>query len=387
MRARHRRGRGVFSTSRISRLPNPQNIMSIVPTSLLEPLVSVAELRTVVAAAASIPFDLTPWLATRGVHSLEGPAQPASHSFATWAAAWNELSSRDVLVGLRASSTAAIPWESLDHLVASSARLGQALQSVERFVPLANHAVRYERVFVGKDVNLQLSTMGVKLPTAATEFMMGMWLRRLRACVGGDLGPITIRFAHPAAVDARTYEEAWGCRVMFSQSQTSLTLSSAALDLPMTRACAEVSRIMERELMRFDHASRDVYSLTDRIRAELTRSPRAQLPSLPQLARRMGLGSRTLQRRLNEAGTPYRDLLRSVRESCARELLASPDTTLVEVGAQLGFSDASAFHKAFRRWTGQTPGSYRATQLRRVESSPPLADEPATLDEPLRAAG
>ncbi len=77
------------------------------------------------------------------------------------------------------------------------------------------------------------------------------------------------------------------------------------------------------------------------------------------LARRMGLGLRTLQRRADELGTSVRALIDEARAATARQLLADPDLSVLEIALALGYSTESAFRRACRRWTGLSPGQYR----------------------------
>ena len=77
------------------------------------------------------------------------------------------------------------------------------------------------------------------------------------------------------------------------------------------------------------------------------------------LARKLGMSSRTLQRRLTEEGTTFRRLLNEVRRRLATTYLMTPGVGIAEVAFLLGFSDVPAFHRAFRAWTGQAPGAYR----------------------------
>jgi AraC-like DNA-binding protein len=84
------------------------------------------------------------------------------------------------------------------------------------------------------------------------------------------------------------------------------------------------------------------------------------------IARKMKMSVRTLGRRLEDEGTTYRLLLDEVRKELAHSQLVRLDVSIPEVACLLGFSDVTAFHRAFKRWTGQTPGSYRAQRTPRL---------------------
>lgn len=102
------------------------------------------------------------------------------------------------------------------------------------------------------------------------------------------------------------------------------------------------------------------FTHTERVCALLKAQPPVRPPALPAAARALGMSPRTLRRRLAQEGTTYRELSQSRRCEAARELLRNPELTLQGVAVELGFSDLTAFHRAFRRWSGRTPGEYRA---------------------------
>jgi AraC-like DNA-binding protein len=85
-----------------------------------------------------------------------------------------------------------------------------------------------------------------------------------------------------------------------------------------------------------------------------------QLPSMATVAQSLGTSPRSLHRRLSDEGTRFNDLLDDVRRDFAERYLARPRLAVSEVAFLVGFNDASAFFKAFRRWTGATPTEYRS---------------------------
>jgi len=99
-----------------------------------------------------------------------------------------------------------------------------------------------------------------------------------------------------------------------------------------------------------------------------------ELPAMSVVARAIGLSERTLQRRLGERGSSFERLFQEVRRQRTLELLAQPSWSVQAVARATGYHDASAFHRAFRAWTGMTPAVYRA-QLQ-AAADPVHAAEP-----------
>ena len=83
---------------------------------------------------------------------------------------------------------------------------------------------------------------------------------------------------------------------------------------------------------------------------------------MPAVARALGIGVRSLRRRLQEEGASFVDLADETRATLAKQLLAQDDQGIEQAAYELGFADPSAFHRAFRRWTGMTPREFRRTR-------------------------
>ncbi|HLV76988.1 MAG TPA: AraC family transcriptional regulator [Marinobacter sp.] len=101
------------------------------------------------------------------------------------------------------------------------------------------------------------------------------------------------------------------------------------------------------------------WSVADKVRYLLTPMLRGETPTLDALAARMGTTAWTLQRQLAEEGTGFRQLLDSTRQQLAEEYLRETETSLAEIAWLLGFSNPPAFHKAYQRWHGISPGEQR----------------------------
>jgi AraC-like DNA-binding protein len=104
---------------------------------------------------------------------------------------------------------------------------------------------------------------------------------------------------------------------------------------------------------------RDRTNVTDRIRRLLRSKLDDELPSLDEVARTLAMTPQTLSRRLREEGQGFQALKDDLRRDTAIELLQRPELTLLDIAGQLGFSEASTFHRAFKKWTGVAPGEYR----------------------------
>jgi AraC-like DNA-binding protein len=101
-------------------------------------------------------------------------------------------------------------------------------------------------------------------------------------------------------------------------------------------------------------------SFVDSVRLEVERELASGNPNVASVARKLGTSSRTLQRRLGDTGLSFRDVVEQVREQLARAYLTDVALPMGEVAQRLGYAEVSAFLRAFKRWTGMTPGQLRA---------------------------
>ena len=158
------------------------------------------------------------------------------------------------------------------------------------------------------------------------------------------------------------YADVFNARVVFGAARPAIRMPAEWLAL----ACPSADTAMyQLSLARLESERRRLESgehLEARIEILLTAAGDAGL-SLPQLAERLNLSRRTLIRRLTDVGTTYRELLDRHQMRRVERLLADPEFSLAEIAYGLGYSDPANFARAFRRWFGEAPGSYRRRRV------------------------
>lgn len=129
---------------------------------------------------------------------------------------------------------------------------------------------------------------------------------------------------------------------------------------PFLSANPALFRVFDPELQaRLDELDRNA-SVADRVRSALMEALPGGQPDVGTVARRLGMSSRTLQRRLGAEGTGFQDVLRELRERLARDYLRKTAHTSAEISFLLGYEDPNSFTRAFHLWTGTTPEAHRA---------------------------
>ena len=145
----------------------------------------------------------------------------------------------------------------------------------------------------------------------------------------------------------------------FDQQRTEITFAADYLDLPIRQTEASLDEFLKTApaqlLVKFKNSS----SLTSRIREVLKTHIGEEMPTLNDVASRLYLSPQTLRRRLATEGKSYQTVKDNLRRDAAIHLLLRPELTLEDVAQQVGFSETSTFHRAFKKWTGVTPGLYR----------------------------
>jgi AraC-like DNA-binding protein len=110
-----------------------------------------------------------------------------------------------------------------------------------------------------------------------------------------------------------------------------------------------------------------------------------EMPSLEEVGKALGMTPQTLRRRLQEEGQGYQAIKDDLRRDAAIEYLARPDLTLIGIANLLGFSEASTFHRAFKKWTGVAPGEYRHSRMGAAGQGGDATQPPAAGPAPLQA--
>ena len=148
-------------------------------------------------------------------------------------------------------------------------------------------------------------------------------------------------------------------RVRYEQPDFGLSFDARWLQLPMVQNTQSLREFLQAAPANLLVKYRDKTSVTERIRRLLRSHLRDEMPSLEAVGRSLAMTAQTLRRRLREEGQGFQTLKDNLRRDAAIEYLARPDMTLLDIADQLGFSEASTFHRAFKKWTGVAPGEYR----------------------------
>jgi len=182
----------------------------------------------------------------------------------------------------------------------------------------------------------------------------------LQAMTETDIAPVQVAFQHEPPRSLAGYHEAFGCPVLFGQPHNCITYTTAALATRTAKADESIHRfLMERVAEETKGIEVSPNRVAEDVELLIKDALPSGIPSIVQIGQHMGMSNRTLTRRLAENGVTFRDLIKKTQEAVAKNLLKGTTTSVAEVAFQTGFSEQSAFNRAFKRWTGLSPIEYR----------------------------
>jgi AraC-like DNA-binding protein len=201
----------------------------------------------------------------------------------------------------------------------------------------------------------------------ADAYGLSLWHRFFGWLCGRPipLKRVDLRGLEPARVDK--YEDLFGCPLYFGQASDLLYFDSACLAWPLVHtehSLREFLRTAPYQLLIMDNDPGGK-SLTMQVKAMMGHDFSSGFPGFDAISQALGMSAPTLRRRLKREGTTFQQLKDEARRDAAILWLDRADTSINEVAAQMGFTDPSAFHRSFKKWTGLTPGQFRARRRRR----------------------
>ena len=201
------------------------------------------------------------------------------------------------------------------------------------------------------------------------DTVLASWIAQLTRLCGQPLVPAAIHIEFEAPEYAARYEALFGRPVAFGAEANQLQLDQRALALRNPEHCPGTWRhlveLCEGELERRTRTR----SLRERVTQMLGPMLKGQEPDLQQIASRLQMPAWTLRRKLAEEGSSYRAIMNDTRRDLAMAYIRDTESAFGEIAWLLGFSSAEAFQRAFKRWSGQTPGDYRRAQRAAADQS------------------
>ncbi|MEM1256339.1 MAG: AraC family transcriptional regulator [Cyanobacteria bacterium P01_H01_bin.21] len=326
--------------------------------------VSVKLIQGILAAADQIALPATSLLRAIGlpVTAINNADNRLAHS--QFVALWREISRRAQApaVGLRlAELTTLETFNVTGYAMSHSPTLGTALRRLIRYGRLLYEGMSFGLIVGPETTALSYGVVNaaLPLPVASIEWSLAnivLWAARSMGC---SLPLTKVTWQQPAPADCSVYRQFFQSELRFEDDLNSLVFPTTWLDQPLVNAdpglCDLLDRYADSLLLALPKSETFLTQLQHLMAQEL----RGREPKLDAIAAQLGYSPRTLQRKLQQANTSFQQLLDDIRKELALQYLKDTSLTTSEIAFLLGFSENSAFNRAFRRWTTLTPGEYR----------------------------
>lgn len=243
----------------------------------------------------------------------------------------------------------------------SAPTVRQSLKRVERYARLWTGNMAYElqeneggALFLLHRFDER--TLGVRLSNESTIASATSLIRQTSSTT---FRPRAVYLKHSAPSVTTAHENYFGCPIHFQADVDALSISNEALARPNHLGDDGISAFLLSHLDREIEALGDEDPVENLVRRVVSQSLTEGVPRMASVARRLAVSERTLHRRLADQELTYRAVVDATRRELAQNLLRQSRFTLSDVAFLTGYSDQSAFQRAFKRWTGATPATYR----------------------------
>lgn len=254
--------------------------------------------------------------------------------------------------------------EAFGFLAMSCETLRDAYERTARVRSLYNVGSRWELEFDGERMRMIWMPWPVKACSelarrSVNEYQVSEMLACICQMTERRLVPRRIAFRHSAPRDVSTHQELMGRAPEFEADFDGFEAELGWLDEPVRGKNPKLRAYFEKQCQSARDAFASDPAFTALVRERLAASMEGGALGMNEIARALGTSPRSLHRRLQDEGTSFNELVDQVRRQFAEQYLARPRLAISEVAYLVGFNGPSAFHKAFRRWTGVTPSEYR----------------------------
>jgi AraC-like DNA-binding protein len=249
----------------------------------------------------------------------------------------------------------------LCHAVLSCKTLGQALDRSLRFYALILDDICGSAERDAKEARIVLHEHAAGVPQRVFAHELLLMLLYGVSCwlVGRRIPILRTEFSYAEPAHSAEYRLMYCADLRFNRPHTLLAFEASYLDLPVVqneRSAKEFLRSApESILLKYKNGS----SLTARVRRRLRQFLPGTVPDFEELAQEMSMTPATLRRRLHEEGESYQSIKDQLRRDLAISYLSHSRRSVMDIAVELGFTERSAFHRAFRKWTGASPGEFR----------------------------
>jgi AraC-like DNA-binding protein len=206
-------------------------------------------------------------------------------------------------------------------------------------------------------LNWEIYQPGVEAVEQVGDGALAVMFNILRELCGPDWKPIEVRFAHREPAQLQPFRMCFRTTLSFDAEDYSMRFAATWLQRPVAQADTALQRVLQKEIDAIE--ARHEADFPEQVRSVLRKALLTGHSRSDQLAALFSMHSSTLARRLKPHGVGFRELVDECRYEVAREMLANSGLDVSHIAAMLDYADASAFTRAFKRWSGVAPARWR----------------------------
>jgi AraC-like DNA-binding protein len=252
-------------------------------------------------------------------------------------------------------------WGLLGHIVMACENLYQAMALQRRYQCLTTSSGEAYH----EENELETTMRWLSSPNTPNQFIeqvITAWVAFAFNHTITEQKPKALHFVHSAEADVKEYEDFFGCPVYFDSQFNGVVIHTSSLTLPLVNANKDVLAVLCNHA-EVQLAEKKAMASLNVIRQFIIEQLPSGVPSLAEIAEHLGISVRQVQRKFQKEQTNLTEVLEQIRKNQAIAYLTQTDHKLMYVATVLGYSEQSAFQRAFKRWTGQTPQAFRQSPV------------------------
>lgn len=257
-------------------------------------------------------------------------------------------------------------FDVLGYMVVNSPTMGEALHRMVRYHSIWSEGALFNLDVNGSRASFTYQYLGEHSDVCRhdCEMTLAIVVSFSRRVTGVDWTPHEVSFQHSQPQSIAEHRRIFRAPIHFNRPDNTLVFDSSLLALPISKADPGLCEILDRQAQDQLAKLPRREGLIEQVRQHLGEALSGGDFKLETISQKLGIGARTLQRKLKEEGTSHQEILDEMRSALSRRYLQEQKFAICEVAYLLGFSEPSAFHRAFRRWTGLTPKEFRRGKVR-----------------------
>ncbi|MGB4342654.1 MAG: AraC family transcriptional regulator [Moraxellaceae bacterium] len=270
----------------------------------------------------------------------------------------------DEFIGLgRGTKSKPGTFSMMAHAVINCPNLEKAVQRSAQFYKLVDLPLDLRLEKGERETRLVIDSPSVESRDNVLEAMIFISVRFWSWLTGKNLEATSIHFDFPEPPQAGEFRRLFRGRVVYNDKVSALVFPTSWLSLPLVQNPLSLSKFLKDSLALIIVGNAQPIGLPEQIRAIISKEYGNTFPDFAQVCEQLSMTPQTLRRRLKEENTSYQEIKDSIRQDASLYYLGKEELSIDEIALMMGFSEASSFHRAFKKWTGRTPASYRRELL------------------------